>query len=164
MSYSTGLYHLGSTSSGRLSSCHPLLIVVIRHSLVMSPMDFAVECGFRGQAAQNKAFVDGASTKQFPDSWHNHESDAQDVKDGFATIEGAALSMAVDVVPFLYGRKSWNRPKEARWLNGFIIGVGMPLVFPYGFYLRSGDDWDMDGDHEEHTLKDSPHIELRRFA
>ena len=163
MSYATGTYQLGTTSSGRLLTCHPLLQMVVRHAIVMSPMDFAVTCGFRGEVAQNIAFRDGFSTKQFPESWHNYLASPYDVAAGFAQELDQELSMAVDLVPFLYGRKRWDRPKEARWLNGFVCGVGMPLVLPYGFYLRSGDDWDMDGDQEEHSLKDSPHIELRRL-
>lgn len=163
MTYASGLYRLGKTSSGRLLTCHPLLRTVVRHAIVMSPMDFAVECGFRGEVAQNNAFTDGHSNKAFPDSWHNHEATARDVAEGFARELYQELSMAVDLVPFLHGRKRWDRPLESRWLNGWVMGVGMPLVLPHGFYLRSGDDWDMDGDQLEHKLVDSPHIELRRL-
>jgi len=161
--YNTGIYRLGSDSRDNLATCHPLLIIVVRHSIVMTPMDFSVECGFRGENAQNYAFAQGRSTKKWPEGAHNHLSDAQDVAQGFIDQEGLALSLAVDVASFLHGLQQWNRPKEARWLNGFICGVGMPLVLPYGFYLRSGDDWDMDGDQMEHKLTDSPHVELRRL-
>ena len=161
--YATQMYQLGKTSSGRLLTCHPLLQMVVRHAIVMTPMDFAVDCGFRGREAQNQAFENEYSTKKFPYSWHNHLADPLDVAEGFAREVDEELSMAVDLVPFLKGRKRWNLPKEIRWLNGWVMGAGMSLVLPHGFYLRSGVDWDMDGDQTEHKLVDAPHIELRRL-
>ena len=161
--YATQMYQLGKTSSGRLLTCHPLLRMVVRHAIVMSPMDLSVVCGFRGEVAQNNAFRDGFSTKKFPGSWHNHLADPRDVAEGFAQELDQELSMAVDLVPFLEGRKRWDLPKEIRWLNGWVMGVGMSLVIPHGFYLRSGVDWDRDGDQTEHKLVDAPHIELRRL-
>lgn len=161
--YNTGIYRLGEDSLDHLSTCHPLLKMVVRHAITMTPMDFSVVWGFRGARAQNKAFDDGNSSLKWPHSEHNHLSDAQDVAEGFAEDEGLPLSLATDVVPYLFGKQQWNRPREANWLNGWICGVGMPLVMPHGFYLRSGSDWDMDGDQAEHTLKDPYHVELRRL-
>ena len=163
MSYALNRYHLGSTSRGRLETCHPLLINVVEVAIFHSPMDFSVICGYRGEVPQNEAYANGLSTKQFPDSMHNHRSDARDMVEGYAEALDEELSLAVDLAPWIGGRVRWDRPQEARWLNGFIIGIGMPLVVPHGFYLRTGVDWDMDGDQEEHRLKDSPHIELRRL-
>ncbi len=163
MSYALNRYHLGSTSRGRLESCHPLLINVVEVAIVHTPMDFSVFCGYRGETSQNAAFANGLSETPFPESMHNHRSDARDMVEGYAEELDEELSLAVDVVPWFGGRQRWDRPWEMRWLNGFILGIGMPLVVAHGFYLRSGSDWDMDGDQEEHKLKDSPHLELRRL-
>lgn len=132
-------------------------------AIALTPMDFSIICGFRGEESQNRAFRDGNSTKRYPGSWHNYTSKELDVEEGYAQRVGMDLSMAVDAAPFLEGRIRWDLQEEIRWLNGFIIGVGMPMVVPHGFYLRTGVDWDMDGIQHEHQLIDAPHTELRRL-
>jgi len=163
MSFALNRYHLGRTSKSRLDTCHPLLINVVEVAIVYSPMDFTVVCGYRGEVAQNSAYANGNSTKRFPQSMHNHLSDEQDMAEGYADALGIPLSLAVDVAPWIGGRLRWDRPWESRWLNGFILGIGIPLVAAHSFYLRSGVDWDMDGDQKEHKFQDSPHIEIRRL-
>ena len=165
MTYAPNRYHLGRTSESRLVTCHPIIIRIIRRAIILSPMDFTVVCGYRGEDEQNEAyFADPPlSTKRFPESMHNHLSNEQDVAEGYASALGLPLSLAIDVAPWINGRISW-RESEMRWLNGLIVGIGMPIAEEYGFYVRSGDDWDMDGDQQEHGLVDSPHTEIRKLA
>ena len=162
--YALNRYRLGNGSRGRLETCHPLLVAVVERAIIYTPMDFSVVCGWRGEADQNAAADGGASSTRWPDSRHNHLSDEDDVAEGYADRTGRPLSLAVDLAPWIGGRLRWDLPWEIRWLNGFVNGIGQPIVSAHGFYLRSGNDWDMDGDQEEHKLKDSPHTELRRLG
>jgi hypothetical protein len=165
MTYTPGQYRLGQASIGRLSTCHPIWAQIIPRALAISPMDFSVVCGFRGEDEQNAAFNADPprSTKRFPGSLHNHLSDQQDVDDGWASQIGQKCSLAIDNAPYIEGRIRWDLPDEIRWLNGFILGVGMPIAQAQGFFIRSGNDWDMDGNQTEHTLVDSPHLGLWRL-
>ena len=166
MTYAPSRYKLGKVSRSRLITCHPVIITTIEKAIVLSPMDFTVVCGFRGEKEQNAAYyaTPPRSTKRFPESMHNHLSDERDVTEGYAGALGIPLSLAVDIAPWVGGRIRWDLPWELRWLNGFINAIGQSIAVPLGFYFRSGSDWDMDGDQEEHTLKDSPHNELRRLV
>ena len=163
MTYAPGRYKLGKVSRSRLVTCHPIIIETIEKAITLSPMDFIVVCGFRGKKDQNKAFSNKASKVQWPNSMHNHLSDERDVDEGFAARTGDALSLAVDVAPWIDGRIRWDLPWELRWLNGFINAIGQSIAVPKGFYFRSGSDWDMDGNQQEHSFKDSPHNEIRRL-
>lgn len=163
MTYEPGQYRLGSSSLERLSTCHPLWQVIIERAIAISPMDFTVACGFRNKADQNEAYALARSTKRFPDSLHNHLSDQEDVAEAHADGVGEPFSLAIDVVPYLDGRARWDLLYELRWLNGFIMGVGMPIAQAAGFYIRTGVDWDMDGSQAEHHFIDAPHLELRRL-
>ena len=164
MSFPFYRYRLGKVSQSRLVTCHPIIIETVEEAIIYSPMDFTVVCGFRGMVGQNKAVADGASTTLWPNSMHNHESDKRDVDEGYALGVGIPLSMAVDIAPWVDGRLRWDLPWEIRWLNGFINAIGQTIAEPAGFYFRPGTDWDMDGNQQEHKLKDSPHNELRRIG
>ena len=68
-------------SKARLAGAHEDLQVLFKE--VVKYFDCTVLCGFRDEAAQNKAFEDGFSTVKYPNSKHNQ-----------------VPSKAVDVVPF----------------------------------------------------------------
>ena len=166
MTFALNQYRLGRTSKRRLYTCHPIIVRTVEAAIIQSPMDFTVVCGYRGEAAQNEAYdsIPRRSTKPFPESMHNHRSTDQDVAEGYADALNLPLSLAVDVAPWIGGRIRWDLPNEIRWLNGFILAIGMPIAIEEGFYIRSGVDWDMDGDQQEHSLIDAPHLEVRRLA
>lgn len=52
-----------------LESCHPNLQKVAHEAI--KHFDFAVICGHRGKAAQDKAFAEKKSKVKWPDSKHN---------------------------------------------------------------------------------------------
>lgn len=158
-------YALGRKSLQRLQMAHPLWRDVAQEGIAETPMDFTVLCTFRGEEEQNDAFENGRSTKRWPESKHNYTSAQQDIDEGFASRIGQPLSLAVDLVPWfrLDPHIRWDWPEEVRWLNGFIVGIGTPIVRPHGFIIRTGADWDMDGDQHDQKLIDLPHLELVRM-
>ncbi len=164
MSYQPGGYKWGRKSRERLQTAHPLLRNVAERAIIVSPMDMTILWTFRGEEDQNAAFESGASTKRFPESMHNHLATMDDIDDGWARAIGEPLSLAMDIAPWINGRQApWTWENEYRWLNGFVCAIGMEVLRPYGFYIRTGLDWDMDGDQREHKLEDAPHLELRRL-
>lgn len=128
-----------------METCHPLLQDVLLEAINRTPMDFTILDGHRTEAEQNAAFEAGYSKARFPDSKHNSQP-----------------AMAVDVAPWFATPPNvrWGRLDEFRWLAGFIMGIGAPMVEPRGYQLRWGGDFNMDGDHTNSGFVDLPHIEL----
>ena len=122
------------TSAARLATCDERLQRVFNEAI--KHWDITILCGQRGQAEQEQAFKDGASTKHWPDSNHNTEP-----------------SQAVDASPYPI---DWNDQHRWRYFAGLIIGLAAGM----GIKLRSGVDWDGDLDLNEHKLKDAPHFEI----
>lgn len=129
-------YKFGSSSQKRLDTCHPLLQVILNEAIQY--IDFSVTCGHRNEADQNAAFnsVPQRSKVKFPDSKHN-----------------SLPSIAVDVAPYPV---DWNDIKRFAYLMGILKGIAMA----HGIKVRTGVDWDSDGDITDHKFMDWPHLEL----
>jgi hypothetical protein len=127
-------YHFGKTSKERLETCHPLLQEILNEAIKY--VDFSVLCGERGEAEQEAAVESGASKLNYPDSKHN-----------------SSPSLAVDVAPYPI---DWDDIKRFAFLQGILIGIAMQK----GIKVRSGVDWDSDGDITDHKFMDWPHLEL----
>lgn len=135
-------------SQRRLETCHPEIQDVMNDAIRY--FDFKVICGWRGEVAQNAAFEDGVSTKQWPDSKHNRSIHGSD---------GAVIPMsdAVDVAPY------YREPPHVRWgdverfyyLAGFVVRSAIAL----GVELRWGGDWDRDTEVADQTFFDLGHFE-----
>lgn len=68
-------------SRHKLDTCDPRIVRILEE--VIKKYDFTVVWGHRGKEAQNKAFEEGNSQKQWPKSRHNTQP-----------------SMAVDITPY----------------------------------------------------------------
>ncbi len=105
----------GPSSRRHLSTCHEHI------QLVMGPVVAVYDCsviwGFRGQARQQRAFLEGHSQKQWPDSRHNTNP-----------------SLAIDVVPYPIDWDDIDRFIELSWV---IKGSASALDLP----LEWGGDW-----------------------
>jgi peptidoglycan L-alanyl-D-glutamate endopeptidase CwlK len=91
-------------------------------------------CGHRSKAEQDKAFADGFSKVQFPNSKHN-----------------SLPSMAVDVAPFPINWKDaegWEKLGEIVWK----CWQKLPISERAGYRLVWGGHWK--------KFKDSPHFEI----
>lgn len=131
----------GTISEYNLSSCSPSLQRLMREAIRRAPkwLDFAITCGHRNRADQEKAFRDGASKKHWPDSKHN-----------------SIPSLAVDVRPASpFNAEDWNDKLRFARLIGFIECVAIDLGIP----IRVGLDFSGDGRTIDETFVDIPHIE-----
>jgi hypothetical protein len=126
----------GANSKKHFDTLHPELQKVLAEAI--KHFDFAITCGHRGQAEQDRAFADGKSQVRWPNGKHN-----------------TFPSRAVDVAPYVNGIM-WNDVEGFTLLAGIIKGIAVMM----GVNLRVGVDWDGDLIVIEHSFKDRPHIEL----
>lgn len=146
-------FSFGAASRKKLATCHPLLRRVLEEAIHWTERDFTIVEGWRGKEAQTAAVKGGFSKTPWPKSKHNH------------TEAGKPASLAVDVAPWFATAPHirWKEAEEFRFLAGFIVGIGTPILEPEGWRLRWGGDFDMDGDDREGGLEDLPHLELVRL-
>ena len=132
----------GTRSTTVLETLHPALRRVLVDAIKVR--DFTLIEGYRGRDEQEEYFRTGKTTLHFPDSLHNHQP-----------------SRAVDLAPWYADppHVRWEATEEFYSLSGFIQGVAVG----HGVELRSGGDWDRDGDHHDQSFHDLPHLELRAW-
>ncbi len=113
-------------------------------SVVLQIKDHSVIKGHRPEDEQHQAFIDGHSKLDWPDGNHNaYPSKAQDVK----------------AYPFPPRDKDGGdsaRREEQLYLLGLYRGVAAVLDIP----LRTGADWDRDGEILDNGFDDFFHIEI----
>ena len=126
--------HFGKSSRAHLATVHPDLVEVCEAAIEV--YDFSVLCGHRGKAEQDAAYSSRRSKVQWPDSKHN-----------------TVPSLAVDLAPYPI---DWTDLPRFRFLAGLILGIGHAR----GIKIRSGGDWDGDGDWTDQSFNDLPHFEL----
>jgi peptidoglycan L-alanyl-D-glutamate endopeptidase CwlK len=118
-------------SKKNLETCYEDLQILF--NMVVKEWDCTVICGTRGMEDQNKAYTDGKSQVQFPDSKHN-----------------SMPSEAVDVMPYHKEKPHirWDDDEGNRQFAWFVKGVAIGL----GIKIRCGIDWK--------NFPDAPHYEL----
>lgn len=128
----------GARSVARLEECHVELRRVAVRALGMSPIDFTIVCGHRGQAEQEEAYRKGFSKTPWPKSRHN-----------------LTPSDAFDFAPFIRGRIPWTD------LGAFyqIAGVIRAAAKIERVAIRYGGDWDGDGETTDNRFQDIGHVE-----
>jgi len=134
--------HFGRASTMRLETCTTNLQRLFRE--VVKTFDCSVIEGHRGENDQNKAFAEGYSKTQWPNSKHN-----------------SYPSSAVDASPYpIY----WPERSEptfakdlARWyyFAGYVKGMALAM----GIKIRWGGDWDDDKEIKDQNFDDLPHFE-----
>jgi peptidoglycan L-alanyl-D-glutamate endopeptidase CwlK len=98
--------------------------------------DCMITFGHRGEEAQNEAFADGASTKQWPDSEHN---------------EFPSKAVDAPVYPI-----DWEDRERFTLFAGLVIGIG----FVMGYNIRWGGDWNEDNQVKDNKFDDLVHFEI----
>lgn len=129
----------GNHSLEQLATCHPNLQKVLTEAIKY--FDFRVEEGFRGQAAQHRAFLEGNSKLDWPHGNHNKTP-----------------STAADCYPFPVDFS--ENPKN---LQRFCVMAGVihAVAQQLGIKIRWGGDWNQNWDmRDEPNFRDLPHIEL----
>lgn len=119
----------------KLETAHPDL-QRIYHELVKI-MDITILEGVRSVETQEEYVRTGKSKTM--NSKHLKQSD------GFAH--------AIDAVPYPI---DWNDKDRFIYMQGMIRGIAHQM----GIKVRSGIDWDSDGEIKDHSFFDGPHVEL----
>jgi peptidoglycan L-alanyl-D-glutamate endopeptidase CwlK len=134
--------HFSETSRARLDTCHKDLKMLFAH--VIQDFDCTIVCGHRDKQDQDKAFVEGKSKLQYPNSKHNHNP-----------------SLAVDAAPYEKTGIDWSK-SQMLFFAGYVKGVADRLyhIGVMSHRIRLGADWDSDNDIDDETFLDAPHFEL----
>lgn len=141
------MYSFSLHSLNQIQTLDPRLVQICHRAI--QKHDFKVDIGFRDKAAQDKAYREGKSKLQFPNSAHNKNP-----------------SQAMDLLPFVNGtfigwgdrgsrEENYNIALQWSYFGGIILGVAATLSIP----LRWGHDWNGDNNLNEKFV-DSPHFEL----
>lgn len=130
------MYKFSKKSLERLNTCHPDLQRICRELIKI--MDVTILEGIRTKEQQLEYFRIGRSKTK--NSKHLKQQDG--------------YSHAVDLAPWPI---DWNDRERFIYMQGMIRGIAQQL----GIEVRSGIDWDSDGNIKDHNFFDGPHIELR---
>ena len=132
-------YPFGPQSKAELVTIHPELQKVLVEA--SNTFNFTIICGHRNKAAQDKAFKEGNSKVQWPNSRHN-----------------SWPAEAADCVPYDKTGIPWKDVYRFARMMGHIEAAAIRL----GIEIELGMDWDMYGNTIEHSFRDFPHIQLKR--
>lgn len=128
------MYKFGKRSKECLSTCHEDLQKLFNE--VIKYYDCSVICGHRNKEDQDRAYHEGHSGVQWPDSRHNR-----------------LPSMAVDVIPWPV---DWKDEKRFYMFVGIVRGIAAIM----GIKILVGADWDGDMEVKDQNFHDLPHFEL----
>ena len=131
------MYKFGKKSLEKLQTCHPDIQKICNELIKM--MDVTVLEGVRSQERQAELVAQGKSKTM--NSKHLKQAD------GF--------SHAVDLAPYPI---DWEDGKRFMYMQGMIRGIAQQM----GIEIRSGVDWDSDGQVKDQSFSDGPHFELKK--
>lgn len=144
-------YYFSQASALRLGTCDKRLQAVLILALNQTYIDFGIACGYRGRAEQEKAFREGSSKVQFPNSAHN-----------------SSPSKAVDIFACPRGKISFEH-KYYFYLAGLLdactaeINQRMKNITP--FRLTWGGAWLNNGDfNSDGQFMDLMHWEIHELS
>lgn len=144
------MYVYGAASQTKLDTAHHELQETFELALGWQIYDIAIIHGWRGEEIQTQAFLEGNSTKEWPNSKHN-------VLDAMLN----PLSDAVDFAPWCFVPKlgkmgiPWKDTHAFAVIGGILLAASHQL----GYNMIYGGDWDMDGLTTDQTLMDWGHLE-----
>ena len=127
----------GRSSMRELSSVDPRLKKLA--NIVLTIKDHSVIQGHRNKEEQNEAFRLGASELKWPDGKHN-----------------ARPSMAIDV-------QTYPRPADEQALREeqlYLLGLYRGVAHCHHIKVRTGADWDHDGEINDNEFDDFFHVEV----
>lgn len=128
----------GSSSLKQRETLHPRLKRVLDEAIKY--YDFTIIEGFRGRAAQEKAFAAGKSKLPWPKGNHN-----------------SFPSKAADLAPFPV---DWSDRSQALVRFGILAGVIKACADRLKVKIRWGADWNRNWDPRDETFLDWGHFEL----
>jgi len=123
----------------RLTTARLELVEIFSMALEISPVDFGISCGYRGQEEQTVLYSAGLSKMEWPQSKHNRDP-----------------AEAVDFYPYVAGEgAAWKREELFYLIAGLVLGIG----HTNGVRLRWGGAWRGPLNRED-EFQDLPHIEI----
>ena len=132
------MYALGKRSLGNLKGVNPILVEILNRALEISSnrkdgVDFTIieSAGVRTAEEQNKMFLKGVSKA-----------------DGYKTVSYHQSGNALDVVPFVAGRASWNETELLK-----VAVCMLQAASELNYKLEWGGFWK--------TFKDLPHYQIK---
>ena len=138
----------GPTSRKHLATCHGDIQIIM--SKVILIVDCSILEGHRSNTLQQEYFDRGLSQKGPGESKHN-----------------STPSMAWHVMPYFKTKPhiDWTHWNSMYYLAGVIVATAerLQLVGQISHVVRSGLDWDRDGDVREKQWNDGAHFELISF-
>lgn len=147
-------FNLSKRSLSALEGVHPDLVAVVKRAIEITEVDFLVGEGARTIQTQRRYVREGKSRTL--NSRHIPASNG--------------YSHAVDLWMWKEGKISWDTSGASNfydldhtedYTNYQAIGVAMLQAGEeLGIPLRWGADWDMDGQHTDHSFIDWVHMEL----
>lgn len=135
-------HKFGNTSYNNLEKVDPLLVQVAEMALKICPIDFGISNlgGYRTAEEQNKLFKADKSTK-----------------DGYKKKSKHQSGRAIDVVAYSKGKVTWEEPYYFMIISSFFAAAQS-----LGVEIRSGADWDCDGEYlTDQKFQDICHLELK---
>ena len=135
------MYKFSELSRQRMKGVDNRLIALMHESLKDSPIDFGIAWmgGVRTAQEQNRLYKEGRSQK-----------------DGYRNKSKHQSGKAIDVLPYVKGKYT----TEDKYYF-ILIGVIMSTAKHIEVSIRSGGDWDKDGEYvTDQNFKDLPHFEL----
>jgi peptidoglycan LD-endopeptidase CwlK len=137
--------HWSANSLRNLSTCDFKLQELAWQ--VLHGWDCSVLEGHRNETKQRAYFAAGTTKVQYPDSKHND-------------YPSRAIHLAP--YPFKWPEHIQDPKERQKALNRLYMFVGYVLATAkhLGIKVRSGADWDMDGDLMDQTFDDLIHLEL----
>lgn len=130
------MYKFSKKSKDKLATCHPNIQKICNELIKI--MDVTVLEGVRTKEQQEEYVRTGKSKTM--NSKHLKQQDG--------------YSHAVDLVPYPI---DWSDTKRFAYMQGMVRGIALQL----GIEVRSGIDWDSDGQLKDHTFFDGPHFEIK---
>ncbi len=140
-----GKFKFSQFSLDRLDGVHPKLVMIVSEVMAMGVMDFRVVEGVRTVSRQKELVAAGKSKTML--SKHLVQ------RDGFGH--------AVDLFPYPIDMEKVNKG-DSREISrfGVLAGLMKAVAYSHGVRIRSGMDWDGDGETLDHNFFDAPHMEL----
>lgn len=129
---------LGAASRAQRDTCDPRLIRLIDETIKY--IDFSIVEGHRGQAAQHRDFLKGASKLDWPNGRHNKTP-----------------SRAFDFSPY---PADWSEGQLPHARFALVAGAFKVCADQLGIKIRWGVDWNRNWDPRDETFLDWGHIEL----
>jgi len=132
--------NFGTSSRKHRATLHEDLQKVLDRAILFR--DFSIICGHRGEEDQQAAYTSGNSSVQWPHGKHNRYP-----------------SEAADVSPYPL---DWDDESAFYLLAGYLQGIAREMYEAGAIthLLRTGADWDGDGQTDDQELRDPGHIEL----